>query len=427
MDKFLSSIRRLVERIVNSASAIRLLMPKYKQKTGVVGRIEKDFKSEVTHSKETDAIHNIDLSTLEKISSKKIVLLIALLIGGIAIASIVLWVKLTNFSKRSGTDDSFVAPTSTVIQEERTGFLPGKTVRVEKNKDDVKQKTATQPDEKKEHSSMAAVKSELAVDHKNQPTEPLVKKDLPVLRRIMPSSHAAYGISQTINPQYLVENPILKVQKAVIILKGFGLNKIHSDAILDQIYEDIVVAIDPYTTGLHDEVETLSDYGLDVLVMIPLEDTNPHKDQGYLTVRTAMQPNVREKILSSILDASISAQGILLTGGRKLLKSSADVQSLVTYLSNHNKFIVLGDDVLNNKFFKMADSSRLNYLVVASDECPISAMDQVLGVVRRTGFVVLSFDINTPDVVDKIKQWIKILDDNKIDVVSISNLLKEND
>ena len=54
-------------------------------------------------------------------------------------------------------------------------------------------------------------------------------------------------------------------------------------------------------------------------------------------------------------------------------------------------------------------------------------MDQVLGVVRRTGFVVLSFDINTPDVVDKIKQWIKILDDNKIDVVSISNLLKEND
>ena len=426
MDKFLSSIRRLVERIVNSAGAIRLLMPKYKQKTGVVGRIEKDFKSEVTHSKETDAIHNIDLSTLEKISSKKIVLLIALLIGGIAIASIVLWVKLTNFSKRSGTDDSFVAPTSTVIQEERAGFLPGKTVGVEKNKDDVKQKPVTQPDEKKEHSSMAAVKSEPAVDHKKQP-EPLVKKDLPVLRRIMPSSHAAYGISQTINPQYLVENPILKVQKAVIILKGFGLNKIHSDAILDQIYEDIVVAIDPYTTGLQDEVETLSDYGLDVLVMIPLEDTNPRKDQGYLTVRTAMQPNVREKILSSILDASISAQGILLTGGRKLLKSSADVQSLVTYLSNHNKFVVLGDDILNNKFFKLADSAVLNYLVVAADECPISSMDQVLGVIRRTGFVVLSFDVNTPDVVDKIKQWIKILDDNNIDVVSISNLLKEND
>ena len=426
MDKFLSSIRRLVERIVNSAGAIRLLMPKYKQKTGVVGRIEKDFKSEVTHSKETDAIHNIDLSTLEKISSKKIVLLIALLIGGIAIASIVLWVKLTNFSKRSGTDDSFVAPTSTVIQEERAGFLPGKTVGVEKNKDDVKQKPVTQPDEKKEHSSMAAVKSEPAVDHKKQP-EPLVKKDLPVLRRIMPSSHAAYGISQTINPQYLVENPILKVQKAVIILKGFGLNKIHSDAILDQIYEDIVVAIDPYTTGLQDEVETLSDYGLDVLVMIPLEDTNPRKDQGYLTVRTAMQPNVREKILSSILDASISAQGFLLTGGRKLLKSSADVQSLVTYLSNHNKFVVLGDDILNNKFFKLADSAVLNYLVVAADECPISSMDQVLGVIRRTGFVVLSFDVNTPDVVDKIKQWIKILDDNNIDVVSISNLLKEND
>ena len=64
---------------------------------------------------------------------------------------------------------------------------------------------------------------------------------------------------------------------------------------------------------------------------------------------------------------------------------------------------------------------------MAADECPISSMDQVLGVIRRTGFVVLSFDVNTPDVVDKIKQWIKILDDNNIDVVSISNLLKEND
>jgi polysaccharide deacetylase 2 family uncharacterized protein YibQ len=427
MDNLLNLIRSLVEKIVDTANSVRLLIPKYKQKTGVVGRIEKDFKAEVTHSKETDAIHNIDLSTLEKISSKKIVLLIALLIGGIALTSIVLWVKLTNFSKGSGPDHSFAATTLAVIQEESTGFLPGKTIRVEKKRDGVKQKTATQPDEKKEYPSRAVVKSQPAIDHKDQPSEPLVKKDLPVLKRIMPSSHTAYGISQTINPQYLVENPILKVQKAVIILKGFGLNKIHSDAILDQIYEDIVVAIDPYTTGLQNEVETLSDYGLDVLVMIPLEDTNPYKDQGYLTVRTAMQPNIREKILSSILDASIAAQGILLTGGRKLLKSSADVQSLVTYLSDHNKFVVLGDDVLNNKFFKMADSSRLNYLVVAADECPISAMDQVLGVVRRTGFVVLSFDINTPDVVDKIKQWIKVLDDNKIDVVSISNLLKEND
>ncbi len=414
----------MIEKLKDLIKIVRAFVFKEKQKTGVLGQLKMDIDADRKDRSAQRDIPSIDLSSLEKFPIKKIAFFVLLLLGGIALAAVLLWTKLTTLSHNYSSSEPLENQAPQVESAQNAGFLPGKSVPV-KPKPEVKKEEAIspQPDHKDEQKDS----HNPVIEPQEKKIESVSKPETKTLARIMPSSNTAQGISQTINPQYLVENPILKVQKAVLILKGFGLNKIHGDSILDEIYDDIVVAIDPYTTGLQDEIEILADYGFDVLVTIPLEDMNPRKDQGHLTVRTTMKTTVREKILGSILDVSAPAQGILFSGGRKLLKSPTDVQALVTYLSAHDKFVVLGDDVLNNKFFKIADASSLNYLVVAADNSPMSDVDRILGMVRRTGFVILSFDINTPDVVDKIKQWIKVLDENKIDVVSISNLLKRND
>ncbi len=413
----------MIEKLKDLAKIVQAFVFKEKQKSGVLGQLKMDAGSDQKDRSTQRDIPSIDLSPLEKFPIKKIAFFVLLLLGGIALAAILLWTKLTTLSHNYSSSQPLENQAPKVELEQNAGFLPGKSVLIKPKPETKQEENPPQSDHKDEQKNSHNSVIEL---HEKK-IESVSKPETKTLARIMPSSNTAQGISQTINPQYLVENPILKVQKAVLILKGFGLNKIHGDSILDEIYDDIVVAIDPYTTGLQDEIGILTDYGFDVLVTIPLEDMNPRKDQGHLTVRTTMKPTVREKVLGSVLDVSVSAQGILFSGGRKLLKSPADVQALVTYLSAHDKFVVLGDDVLNNKFFKIADASSLNYLVVAADNCPMPDVDQILGMVRRTGFVILSFDINTPDVVDKIKQWIKVLDENKIDVVSISNLLKKND
>ena len=355
------------------------------------------------------------------------------------IGSAVLWAKLTvtsthySSTEMDAKDDVKIkeepvkkeAPPkqeeSVIVEQPSSGFLPGRTIVVEKKKEEkdiepkkTKPLPAPSIDTTKEHSP----KSDLSHD-------PGLKKSN--FKHISPPLKEAFGVSKTMNPQYLVENPILKKQKAVIILKGIGLNEVQSDAILDQIDDDVVVAVNPYSTNLADEIDTYRLYGLDTLVMIPLEDLNKLKDQGYLTLRVGMKPDVREKVLSTILDKSSLGLGLFFTGGVGLLKSEPDVTAIVAYLADHNKFVVSGTDVLNNKFYGAADSAKLNYIVVTADDCPVSDADQVLTFIRRTGFAILSFDINTPDVLMKINQWIKILDENKIEIVSISNLLSEND
>lgn len=433
-------LNNLIDQFKSGRSKFSLIFDKKNQKDGVVGEIKSPDLIE--NKPDEPKIHDFDFEAIKKISGTRIVILIALLLGGIAIAAVLLWAKLTssmgNYESSSPTDSP---KQEEVKQSSSDGFLPGKTVVVEKKakpeakpkvepeaKPEVKPDIKTESSPAKETVEPAPVVAETSSEHHKADAKPEVAAEHhPELNKIQLSAKHATGISQTINPQYLVENPILKTQKVVIVLKGFGLNKIHSDAVLDEIDEDIVVAVDPYSTNIKDEIDILKDFDLDVLVMIPLQDLDPFRDQGYLTIRTGMKSGTREKVLSSIFDVSMSSLGVLFTGGRGFLKSDGDVGQLVSYLSNHSRFVVLGDDVLDNKFYKAADAKNINYLAVIGNDLPFSDIDKILGIIRRTGFALLSFDINEPDVVLKINQWIKLLDENKIDVVSLSNLLKKND
>ncbi len=404
------------------------------KKDGVVGQISTPTE---TNAKPTSSADEIDISRIEKVSIKKITILIAILLISVALAAVLLWGKLTGTMSHFETKHVSSNADVVVVQEESSGFLPGKTVVIEKKKPEPKVQEETsdsrtqEPDNKSESKPETDIKQEAESTKKETKPDEAPKKNESKpkveLQGIHLSTEHAHGISKTLNPQYLVENPILKKQKAVIILKGFGLNKVHSDAILDEIDEDIVVAVDPYSTNIQDEIDLLQEFGLDVLVMIPLQDSDPMRDLGYMTIRTNMKPADRDKVLSSIVDISVTSLGILFTGGRDFLKSDNDVNSVVSFFFNHPRFLVLENDVLNNKFFSAADSKKINYLAVIGASLPVSEIENVLGVIRRTGFALLSFDINEPDVVLKINQWIKLLDENKIDVVSLSNLLKKND
>ena len=437
-------LNKIVSSLKEHLSGIISRLSHDSKKDGVVGQINTVIEPD---AETLGDVAEIDVSQIEKGSLKKITILIVILLIAVAFAAVLLWGKLTGTMSHFETKHVLGDTEVVVEQEASSGFLPGKTVVVEKkkpkpekieqNKEEPKaQEKAPEPKDP-ESDSKSESKPETDVKQETESTKKEAKPDESTkktesnprvdLHGIHLSTEHAHGISKTLNPQYLVENPILKTQKVVIILKGFGLNKVRSDAILDEIDEDIVVAVDPYSTNVQDEIELLQEFGLDVLVMIPLQDSDPLRDLGYMTIRTGMKPADRDKILSSIVDISVTSLGILLTGGRDFLKSDNDVNSLVSFFFNNPRFLVLENDVLNNKFFSEANSKKINYLAAIGTSLPVSEIEKVLGVIRRTGFALLSFDINEPDVALKINQWIKLLDENKIDVVSISNLLKKND
>ncbi|WP_010297400.1 divergent polysaccharide deacetylase family protein [Candidatus Odyssella thessalonicensis] len=245
------------------------------------------------------------------------------------------------------------------------------------------------------------------------------------VNRKQPYVNLSNTIVDTINPQFLIENPITSQQEVAIIVRGFGISPEKSDRITDQLPPNVTLAVSPYTPNIKSFVETLKIQGFDVLLSLFMEGYSQDSDSGRLTLRLKASQQQREEILNQYLSLSTGCSGFYAEGGQRFLKSHPEVLECLSYLSEKQKVIIAPPDVLMNQFHIAAVQARANYAGVSLVNPNTNYASELVSLVKRTGYGIIVFDMDSEDIIDKINQWIKILSDNKIDIVPISFLLRE--
>lgn len=424
MSELLSKIQTIAKAkwgdITSTIKLLSVLARSLKKKAdkGILGQTRKKIEPEVDNQDEAN--DPIGLNQIKGISSRRIVALICMLFLVLGITSSMVWHKLNTLSDNyssavvSSTDKAEIKrnPESKVeTKQEVPEMLPS-------------------PTEQSDASFLPALKIKSKNDDVKSTQKKVVQnsiKNMPVKSVCgQPYVQMTNTITDTINPQFLLENPVTADQRVSIIVSGLGINLEASDEIIDALPENVTIAVSPYTSDIQGYVDILRVQGFDVLVSLFLEDDKAKIDLGRLALRIGTSKNVKEKILNEYVELAKGSLGFYAEGGRKFLKSSSDTLECLQYIAAHKDFIIAPPDVLMNQFHIAAAQTQTNYMGVTLLSPELDQSSDFISFVKRTGYGILAFEVTTKDMIEEIIQWIKILTQNNIKVVPISNLLQSN-
>ncbi len=401
-----------------------LLSLKQSPKKNIVGQVHRKIGPSIPKQ--------ISIKDIRGISSRRIIVIIVLLFMLLASASIVLWRKLTTISNHYNTGnittnampeaekkEPLKAPEPTNdkkvgTKQSSTSFLPQPTI-AEPKPEEIKEAVIEKVIE------LAPVEQTKPPIKKVAEEENLSSKGF----KKQPYVTVTNTVMDTINPQFLLENPVTSSQQVSIIVSGLGLNTKISDTVVDQLPLTVTLAVSPYTMDIDNFVEILKLQGFDVLMGLLLEDSKADKDLGWMTFRTKSTRENKERLLNAYLDRAKDCIGFYAEAGHTFLKSYGDVAEFLELIQPQKNFIIAPPDVLMNQFHKAAAKSYINYAGVTLLTPDTNLSSEFISFVKRTGYGILAFDINSDGVAEKIIQWIRILSENKISVVPISELLQE--
>jgi polysaccharide deacetylase 2 family uncharacterized protein YibQ len=236
------------------------------------------------------------------------------------------------------------------------------------------------------------------------------------------TANAQRSLINTINPQFFVQSTDNHTQKVAILIVGLGINQTLTEQIISQMPKSVSLVFSPYTPDLDDELDTAAAEDFVVLVTMPLEDENSTTDQGYLTLKTKVSDEENLEILKKIVVRGRDVDCIYGQGGGRLLRTPERLTPILTSLRQLNNCFVTPPDVLVNRFHEVAAATRLNYVSTTIENPTQNMMPSIKALTQRTGFSVLAFDAK-PGVDKTIKQWIKMLEDAKISVVPIIEII----
>ena len=236
------------------------------------------------------------------------------------------------------------------------------------------------------------------------------------------SADAQLSLINTINPQFFIQASDNHTQKVAILIVGLGINQTLTEQIISQIPKYVSLVFSPYTPDLDDVLDTAIDEDFAVLVTAPLEDEDSTTDQGYLTLKTKVSDEENLEILKKIVMRGCNVDCIYGQGGGRLLRTPESLTPILTSLKQLNNCFVAPPDVLVNRFHEIAAATRLNYVSTTIENPTENMMPSITALTQRTGFSVLAFDAK-PGVEKTIKHWIKMLEDAKISIVPITEII----
>lgn len=233
---------------------------------------------------------------------------------------------------------------------------------------------------------------------------------------------AQIPLIKTINPQFFIQAADNKAQKVAILIVGLGINEALTDEVLLRVPKNVSLVFSPYSPALDSLIEFAQYEDFSVLVAAPLEDEDPVTDQGYLTLKTRVSEEENIENLKKITLHAKQADCIYGQGGARLLRSAKEMKPIFEYMREVNNCFVAPPDILVNRLHEVAAALQLNYACTTIENPAASMMPSIEALTKRTGFSILAFDAK-PGIVDEIKEWIKKLEQAKLSVVPITEII----
>lgn len=233
---------------------------------------------------------------------------------------------------------------------------------------------------------------------------------------------AQIPLINTINPQFFIQAADNKTQKIAVLIVGLGINETLTNQILSQVPKNVSLVFSPYSQDLEDLIEFAQYEDFSVLVAAPLEDEDSVTDQGYLTLKTRVSDEENLDNLKKVTFYAKHADCIYGQGGARLLRSSKQMKPIFEYIREVNNCFVAPPDILVNRLHEVAAALQLNYVCTTIENPSIGMMPSIEALTKRTGFSIIAFDAR-PGIVEEIKEWIKKLEQAKLAVVPITEII----
>lgn len=234
------------------------------------------------------------------------------------------------------------------------------------------------------------------------------------------------GIIRTINPHFLRErtNSTSKQESQNIIsivLYDVGVKEDETDKILQEIPEEVTIAVSPYAKDIDSLTQDLNTLGYTVLLQMPWERDDPYVDTGNLTLSAKQNYSSLLQNLTILQERSKNTSGFFVARGETLMRHPPNLSAILQFIARNQKTLIAPPDVLLSQLHVIAAQSHLDYacitLVDPKDE-DFQAIDRLA---KRSGFAILAFPLKKNSG-NLINSWIKKIERAKLTLVPTSKI-----
>lgn len=232
---------------------------------------------------------------------------------------------------------------------------------------------------------------------------------------------------KTINPHFLIDKPVTDspLRRFCIILYNMdgntGISEEMDIAYLN-IPEKVTIAINPYTDDLSSLITDVKSLGHETLLQMPWEHTDKYIDQGSLTVLSQQRQDQLIDNLKTLLALSQGTSGFFVPQGSSLLQHPQNLTLTLQFIANNKNTLIAPPDILMNNLHMIATKMNLNYACITLIDPKLTDLNAIIKLAQRTGFVILAFPLKkNVDII--INDWIKRLEDAKLSISTISDIL----
>lgn len=247
------------------------------------------------------------------------------------------------------------------------------------------------------------------------------------------AEHSPWTLLQTALPPYYEKNAFSTSTPAVaFILTGLGLNKDWTEDVLTTLGGNVTIAISPYSHNIEEHLIQANQMGYQGIIGLPLESYDyPHSDPGPLTVLTGAPPEENRRKTKSVL-AKAPGASVIGEYGSRFTVSEAELEPVLKEIRESGAAFIDPRTTLYSKVPKICKVLRMNCHQVDLS-LPIRAntkdvdefFKKVIRNAQENGIVIVSIPA-IPDFIRQLPNWMDVLEDKGITLVTIADLKKIN-
>jgi polysaccharide deacetylase 2 family uncharacterized protein YibQ len=216
--------------------------------------------------------------------------------------------------------------------------------------------------------------------------------------------------------------------KISIVVTDLGLN-IHSTELALTLPTQCALGFLPYTHNLKPLLKKAQDNGHEIYLYLPLQIINPLDNPGKYALMNNLAPGENEVRLNAILNSQAHYEGVY-SSYKEVFTDDAYVSEMIfDEVDNKNLIFILGRGLERGEMGHISSHNNVIPTNIIIDEEPDkdsirNQLEELIKVAKNDG-IALGYAQAFTLTIEMIRDWIPMLNKKGVQLVPVSELLKE--
>ncbi|MBX9805823.1 MAG: divergent polysaccharide deacetylase family protein [Alphaproteobacteria bacterium] len=243
------------------------------------------------------------------------------------------------------------------------------------------------------------------------------------------TDQSPWTLLQTGLPSRYFEPPTKSTRPTVtIILTDLGLNKNLTDQVLTTLQGPFILAFNPNSPNLHEQLTSATRLGFSVLIALPMEPYNyPNVDPGPLTLLTGVKAEQNIEKTKAILDHTPKGTGVIGLLGSRFTISKTDLDPVLQEIKRQGRIFIDPNTTPHTQVQETCESLQMPYqqvdltlpLTTSSDQVD-EFLKKIIQNSKENDNILISVPA-IPEIVNVLPAWVDTLNENGIELEPMPN------